>query len=157
MPRKDPITGVQVMTSAEFWEMEADREGKGRMPGEVMMDFYLEWENEIEKEKANFMADPNRYLLPGLQQMIDEDIAYNIRDVLVDEDELEDTQKLYPVNRILLVGDLEYRQTFKETNLNYRAQVECKDGEIRWVRVHTWDYSGDFYNPPDSEVEIEFL
>jgi hypothetical protein len=58
MPRIDPVTGCTVMTHAEFWQDQAEREGQGRAPWELIDDFYAEIDRD-HQDQAKRNRDPD--------------------------------------------------------------------------------------------------
>lgn len=56
MPRIDPITGVSVMTLPEFFNAEAEHEGKGRSGGDVMAEMFDEMDQEMAQQLKRLLT-----------------------------------------------------------------------------------------------------
>jgi len=149
MPRTDPITGCQVMTNAEFWQSEADLEGKGRTAGEVMSDFMEDVANENERE-AERNRDPE-LALNHLREAADEDLA-----AWLEWRETDTSNEPAPPipERVIEVIESEYNSGFKTTTMKLSAIVMCDDGQKRKATLNYSSYSGDFYEPPSDDWEL---
>src|SRR5512144_1763517 len=102
MPRKDPMTGVMVMTTMEFFDSEARREGKGRTAGELLSDFVDDMEKE-RKDEEERLKDP-KYAHDLLMSCIGDENAYR----------KENGEELLPTDfKVLEVVKATYNFTFR--------------------------------------------
>jgi hypothetical protein len=138
MPRKDPITGVPVMTIGEFWNMEAAREGVPA--GDLMERHFQEWDESLEQERQRLMT-PEHALSTVLPLIASWDVD-------VDEDD-----RIEPPVRILEVLEADYKQSFRQSSQKIRARAERADGSEGVFSFSHRNYSGSFSEPPDWEVE----
>ncbi len=154
MPRKDPITGVPVMTLGEFWKSEAEHEGLGREPWELMEDLASEMEAERLKEEKR-LQDPTVVL-----KLLRDVVASNLRARRAD---FKECAKLgYPLDEwiihvptaIISVEEVSFSESFRETATTIVGTVRCKDNVIRTFKYHYATDNGDFYTPPEYEVEV---
>lgn len=144
MPRKDPITGVMVMTMGEFFNAEADREGKGRSGSEVMMDMFDEIEQSYRAEEKSWRNDPAG-LLEKLQQEIKE---YNAADP-------ESEQYPIPAS-IVEILELKVDGSFKTSTFSVRARCTRDDGTTGILIFSSSQYSGSMIDPPDYDCDIRW-
>lgn len=145
MPRKDPVTGVPVMTQAEFWAAEAEREGKGRQGFELMADMYAEIEADNERE-ANRLREPEAALelvkdfLDGYEDPYDCRCDYGF----ASED----------VGSVIEVTDSEVGGSFGGGSAKLRIKLQLKDGSTRTVEWSDWYSSGSRLEPPDGDTSM---
>lgn len=154
MPRKDLVSGCEVMTDAEFWQKMGEIEG--RSAGEAMTNFYQEWDDAVKDYKQS-ISNPIA-LLKILKDFTDEDMKYefetrnNHPEWYVDDPYVVPP---YPVE-VLEYSDLEYEERFRGSSLEFNFKALCKDGKVHTGKYLKWDDRGSFYNPPDGEEYIEW-
>jgi hypothetical protein len=141
MPRKDPITGCMVMTAAEFFADEAEREGKGRTGGELLSEMMQDIADEEGNEVKRLLSNP-----PDLVQMFQE--AFNANEELAD-DPHEDVEAVLQV----LAARVHYGM--RETSVKILAQVQVAVERVLYCFYSSYDYSGSFYEPPDYELLVD--
>jgi hypothetical protein len=139
MPRKDPHTGVMVMTTGEFWADMAKR--NGTTPAEEMHSFYddmekdrLEYENRLRQPASalNFLLDS----VKGWQD--------------------EDNPMLKPV-AVLHVLSVEYHHSLKSSSTGMAAHCTKEDGSEGVLVAKVSDYAGSYIDPPDADGEVFWL
>ena len=138
MPRRDPITGCEVMTLGEFWADEAEREGQGRSGGELAAEFYDDLNAEMERQK-NIIRTDLEETRTILQTAIKE---WNEADP-----EAEPVPEIVRVLEVLEV-------MLKVKELDITAKCLTTDGRTIKVRLTEWREPGSFYSPPDYDVNI---
>lgn len=137
MPKIDPITGCQVMTMGEFWQAEAEREGK--TPGELQDEFY----QMIDEDNRNVENDMR------------EDALNLLRSPSFDDDKLEIVGECsLAVTKIVEILDCESNQSFRESGGMLRAKVLLATGECVIAKWTSWSSPGSFYEPPDGEEYV---
>jgi len=141
MPRKDPMTGVPVLTTEEFFDKEAKREGKGRSGSEVMIDTFKQIDDERKKEERE-LKNP-KAALKLFQQEIKEWNEYD------PEQAIENVKEIVEV----LDVSLKYKG-FSTTYLDVKALAIGETGRRGIVRLSSYSFSGTYWNPPDEETEV---
>jgi hypothetical protein len=139
MPKIDPITGCTVMTQAEFWTGEAEREGKGRTAGEVATDFWQEIADDSERVAAEWRK-PEVAL--GL-----------IQKARCDDPENPDPE----VVEVVEVVESTFSQNTRSSEGSLLARVKTRGGTEIKVRYNVWSDSGTRLDPPDHEEYIEVV
>jgi hypothetical protein len=146
MPRIDPITGCSVMTNQEFWEAEAQREG--REAHELQQDFFDEMDKEI-TEQENVLRNPAEALkfLDSLVKNWNDGIDEVDRDIFV------------PGGLVMVesIEEVKICQSFRSSSAHMVARVLFSDGIVRKVRATSSYYDGSFYEPPDYDLNLEVL
>jgi hypothetical protein len=142
MPRKDPMTGVPVMTTMEFFQRQAEDEGKGRTAGDVMSDFLTDFENERRNEEQRLRTP--------------KEMEHLLKDLIKEENEYNTEYQLPLDFKVLEVLELKYKQTFRDSSI--KALVKVKRGKLKEFNVYlsTWHSFGTMWEPPDSETDIVF-
>jgi hypothetical protein len=139
MPRIDPETGCNVMTTGEFWASEAAREGKGREPGELMEDFANDMENDRKQCEDQYR-----------------DLTYTLG-VLVEAvnrmNECIETPLPLPVE-VIEVIEVNFGQGMRESGLFLRARARRADGVEDIIELQTWHDSGSRMEPPDGDENV---
>lgn len=144
MPRKDPMTGVTVITTAEFFAAEAEREGKGRSGGELMIETFseigAECDADEQRERLFFMDPANAW----------EAIRYTLRESL----EMEES----PLQAVELVGVLavQSEQRMNGSKLDIDAHVRFNDGAVRKVKWGFQHWAGSYWEPDDYDEDCEW-
>lgn len=143
MPRKDPITGCEVMTTAEFWQAEAEKEG--RSAGQLQDDFFNEIA-DIEQKEIEKLADV-------------ENVLNILREYVISTNEYVDEEDKYSFQftKVLEVWNNSYSCAFRGTSFEFCAKAKCDDEKIREVEFSSWQSSGSFYEPPDMEENLKIL
>lgn len=140
MPRKDPITGCEVMTFFEFAAEEGKRDGKD--PGDIM------------DEIAQATADDNAQM---------EEHYRNPKEALTvikewvegDEEWREDPESHCP-EEVLEVLKVTSRSGFSGSKLFILARARCEDGKERIVEYHYQYWAGSRMEPPDEDAELRW-
>jgi hypothetical protein len=144
MPRKDPHTGCTVMTMGEFFNAEAEREGKGRSGAEVMSDMFDEIDQSFRDEEKRWRDNPND-LLEHLQTAIKE---YNEADAEAEQ---------YPLpTSIAEVLELKVDGSFRTSKFHVRARCTKEDGTVGILSFSSCQYSGSMSEPPDYDCEVKW-
>jgi len=149
------------MTHAEFWQSEAEHEGQGREPWELMSDFYQELEDDTERCRQEMLRDTEEAYQTILKYWMfcREDIDWTETDPFCDWREGDETDFfiLYKPRRVIEVLHAELRQNFRDTSYAIVARVLFSGGRIRLVRHSGWYDYGTMLDPPDSEEEVAIL
>jgi hypothetical protein len=141
MPKIDPVTGCEVMTNAEFWNSEAQKEGKNRTGADIMSDFYSDMEEEFKRYEKE-LREPEKALEAILE-------------AFYPGDENEDEHKR-PV-KVLEVHDVKYSGGIRHSSSMIKALGECKDGVNRiFVATSSYD-NGSMIDPPNTDYNCEIL
>lgn len=148
MPRKDPITGCMVVTTAELFADEAEREGKGRTGGDLMVEML----SDLEKERA---AEEERLRDPV--------VALDFIKTAIEESN-KATEGDYPPLpiplKIVEVLEAKFFATLR-TQTTYIRALARRPGlmeSIQDVVVFHGSYSGgSFCDPPDSEENVYWV
>lgn len=143
MPRKDPITGCMVMTNAEFWQAEASREG--RNAGELQEEFYKRLNDETELQRAKYYD--NEFTLGFIRSLAAGDLLAYRSDLRAGEK----SEKPHSPVVVLEVEDVRIKDSFRSQELWVCGRAICKDQVERRFCATTFHYSGDFYEPPNSD------
>jgi len=147
MPKTDPVTGCQVMTQAEFWVGEADREGKGRCAGELIEDFWDEWQAEEEKE-VDRLKDPE-HAFDILKSTINDWIEY-------DPDFVEEAAIPIPTE-VVRVLNAEFGATISSNKTVVKVIAKAEDGELYVYDVWFAYWSGTMMDPPEEDSDISWI
>lgn len=150
MPRIDPITGCPVMTTGEFWNEEAQREGQGRSGGDLMGDFYDELAQDEARREQEMRNNPE-----ALLAMVNE--AAKAWCDGVDPEDLDGV--CFPGNFVRVVDVLEAKVSdgMRQSSTSVTAKYEMGDGRTRTIQYSEWYSGGSFYEPPESESEFKIL
>lgn len=162
------------MTQAEFWQAEAESEGKGREPWELRAEFLQEIEGERVADEQRLKDDPaecwrmiNDMAQADLKAW-EENAACNGERYperrWVDGQSVESLSEPYdagprPHVPTSLVEVLEVQMSSglsRESSLSVKARVACDDGQERTVTYQAWHSSGSFYEPPDSDESLSW-
>lgn len=140
MPRMDPMLGVPVMTNAEFWAAEGEREGKSG--AEVERDFWTEWEQEKERERRA-LHDPTFAL-----ELLKAGARYCGKY----------TQGGVPAPRkVLAVIDVEYSESMRSSRTKVVALCERGHGSETVIDIATyeaWHDGGSYWDPPEGDTVV---
>ncbi len=144
MPRKDPMTGVTVMTTAEFFAAEAEHEEKGRSGSEVMAETFEQIGAEMDADEQRerlFFSDPANAW---------EAIRYTLREELETEES--------PLQAVELVGVLTVssKQSMRGSSLGIEAHVKFNDGALRRVKWSFQYWAGTYWEPDDYDEGVEW-
>jgi hypothetical protein len=148
------------MTNAEFWASEAEHEGKGRSAGELQSEFFLELAEDEERTRQQMEKDTEgaHHSLVLYWNTLREDADWTdedpLRDVRLDE---EDFFVQYKPRRVIEILHTELSSTFKETEIHIVMRVLFSGGRIKTVSHSSYTFSGDFYEPPWGEDNVEVL
>lgn len=138
MPYKH-ANGCNCMTMTEFLAAEGKREGKSG--GEVWTDIIDDMAEDDKRMEKEYLSNPP-WLLKELKKECD----------LYRED--DDT---FPVPvKIIQVKSAKSHQSFKTSKFETELVVQCKDKKTRIAKWWRQDWSGSFYEPPDSDGDISW-
>jgi hypothetical protein len=143
MPRKDPATGCTVMTSLEFFQSEAQREGKETH--EVIEEFFdgIDADNRrVEEEYRN----PEVAL-----KTLKESMRQNNEALAGDNQPLESM----PV-RVVEVLECESQQSSRGTGLKIVARAEDEQGRVRKISYWSAHDFGTYLDPPDYDENCQW-
>lgn len=144
MPKKDPITGCEVMTVGEFFQDEANREGKGRTGGDILNETLSEMDQGYQEEEARWTSKPDELLL-RLQEEVKE---YNELDP-----EAEQVSKPISIVEIL---EVKCSGGMRSSEFSCRVKATKEDGSVGIIKLKSWYTHGTFYDPPDGETVINW-
>jgi hypothetical protein len=136
MPKKDPVTGCDVMTVVEFWQNEA--KGSGRTAGELFHEFYDEMNRSFEEEASQIKND-----LKGTQITL----ARHIREWNESDPDMDQIPALH---ELLEVTEIEVRQHERHLTARYRDA----DGAVYILRLDESTYPGSRLDPPDYDFNL---
>jgi len=148
MPRKDPETGCIVMTEGEFWQHEADSEGRGRDAADLREDFYADISASMREDEDRIKNNPAEML----------DAIKNYCKILVDDWNYDGCAGEKPpvptkINSITLVN---VNYNFKGSRTHVEGTAECDDGVVRNFKFTASYYDGSMHEPPDAEEWLEW-
>lgn len=141
MPKQDPITGCMVLTQAEFWQGEAEREGNGRTAGELQAEMYEDMAADEERCSEEMRNDPEGALkvikeyLDADPETCEDDFGFTSADITGVE-----------------IEDAKYGGGFGGSSREIRAKLTMVDGSTRtveWGEETTYDTR---INPGDYDV-----
>jgi hypothetical protein len=134
MPRKDPVTGCNVMTTAEFFADEAKREGKGRSGGKLMDEFM----DDMEKDRK---ATEDRFREPI--------VALDVLKSAIERGN-DGSDVFFPqVAEVLEVLEAQYSQSTRDSSLWLRARCRRVDGVEDVACFGESHSAGGQLEPPD--------
>jgi hypothetical protein len=139
MPRIDSISGCSVMTQAEFWNSEAEFEGKGRSGSDLMQDFRADFETERKAEEDR-LKEPENAL--GI-----------ILEAFYPGDDGEDENQR-PL-KVIEVCELSCDMKMRSTTIRIKALCECKDGKPRLFIAMNYSDSGTRMQPPEVDFDCQ--
>lgn len=145
MPRKDPITGCQVMTFHEFISAEAASEGK--QPHELLEEMVQDIDNDIQNEEQRLKNNPDDSL-----KSFQEAAQFDIDEW---ESHKEGPKPPYPAKVVAVIG-AKVQYNFRDSKTAVVADVEADDGQVHRVHFFSWSSSGSFYEPPDHEAHLQW-
>ncbi len=159
MHRKDPMTGCKVLTTLGFFHLEAEKEGKGRSAGDLMGEFFEDFDNEVRKEEARYWEP--KYAMDILQELIKEENEYTKKDFgyymrLLKEGKISkgEVPTAVPTKfKVLRVLEVQHGCSFNSSSTKLIALVKYKGKELL-VYASTWRSSGSRWEPPDGETEV---
>lgn len=169
MPRKDPITGCNVMTFPEFIQGEAAREGKE--PHEVMDEIFGAIEDDNERMREDYRKNALKYLQEEAKELLyawDEDSKnngevheYNRMDFktgeYIKETSVYDAGPRPPQPiKLVEVVKVDFTQNFRSSKSIIVAKCEADDSKTYQYTLSRGDYSGSFYEPPDSDIDLQW-
>jgi len=156
MPKKDPITGCQVMTLPEFLNKEAEIEGQSRCGMDILDDVFQELDKESNRV-ANEWKDPKVAweIIAKAAYWEWESWISECRWIKRHEKESFSERPIIPIKLIGILGT-GFHQNFNSCNGQIKAVVLCDDCVVRNVVYKTYDTVGSFYDPPDNEEFLEW-
>jgi hypothetical protein len=144
MPRKDPVTGCMVMTTAEFLNAEAEREGKGRTGADI----YADMMSEIDTDSRRCEDEIRKDALGRFQQAIKDAGEY--------WDDDEGNEPLPTLAEVVHIIDVHVSQGFKGSGEMLRAEVRTTDGRLLYMEYMYSHWSGTRLDPPEDDMEFNF-
>ena len=144
MPKKDPVTGCTVMTMGEFFQSEADREGKGRSGAEVMSDMFDEIEQSYRDEEKRWRDNPAD-LLEHLQKEVQD---FNSAD--------PDEPQLPVPTTIVEILEVKVDGSFRTSKFMARVCCTKPDVSTGILNFSSCQYSGSMAEPPDYECDLKW-
>jgi len=145
MPKIDLTTGCQVMTTAEFWNSQADIEGEGRTGGECFEDFLDDWAKEGEKERDRLRDTEQAFSF--LKEMIDN---------WIDSDPDFESEVPMPTE-VARVLDVKFKATMGGNKTKLRLIAKAEDGEMYIYDVWFQYWAGSMMDPPEEDGEIDWI
>lgn len=146
MPKKDSITGCMVMTTGEFFQSEAEHEGKGRSGGELMSETLDEIAGSYEEEEKRWKENLSD-TLSFLQKAVEE---YNGFDP---DPDFPPLAKPVSIEEVL---DVQVGGSFRTSTLLIKARAKKEDSSEGTIVYKSWHSSGSYYEPPDGDVSIKW-
>jgi len=141
MPRKDPITGVPVMTNAEFMESVAKK--NGITPQEAFDQTFGAMFDEMKKDEE------------ARKKVIQENLLSILAEKIKEFNEADPEAEQIPVNfSIVNIISIEVRVSLRESREIVRAVVAFPDGSKKMLKYHSWSFAGTRDEPPDGDLEI---
>lgn len=148
MPKIDRVTGVPVMTHEEFWQKEAEQEGKGRTGADLALELYSDMAAEIEQERLTYFELP---VATKFMQGLAHTSYYDNYDG-------EDESSPFPDPLVLTkVLEVTYKAGFSKQELTIIAEAIKVDGSTGKLKGHTADWNGTRLDPPEHEENIEWV
>ena len=146
MPKTDPVTGCSVLTLGEFWQREAEHEGKGRDPWELENEFFDQLELDNQKIRKELL-DRDR-ALDTIKRMLTENT-----------DDERDIRMSYgftasDIVECIDVLDSDANQSFRDFSNEFVARVSLRDGSARDVKYSAWHSYGSRLDPPDFDESL---
>jgi hypothetical protein len=136
MPKKDPVTGCDVVTTPEFWQNEA--KGSGRTAGDLFHEFQeglrLSLEEEASRIKKN-LKETKSILAAHIKEWNESD---------------PDMDQIPEIHELLEVTDVEVGCHEKHLTARYRAA----DGTTFILRLDESTYPGSRIDPPDYDFNL---
>lgn len=148
MPRRDSVTGCQVMTFGEFWAAEAKREGQGRCGAELMAETMDDMQASFEAEARRMKEDPAEILKSLRSWYIPEDDSWSWP---------EGEEPEWVPEGLEEVEEVECDGGFTESGWMAVVKARCSDGVTRRLRVTYTRHNGSFYEPPSDDLNVEVL
>jgi hypothetical protein len=149
MPRIDPIHGVPVLTQAEFWASEAEREGQGRTGGDLQADFYAVMAADEARARAEWLKHEN--LLPWLHGLWE-----RAHECWAEDKDCDEPPE--PLAVIDVASDkyrYGMRSSTEEAEVYVRARTAAGEREVLVV-AGAYTSHGSFYEPPDYDERYEW-
>lgn len=141
MPKIDPVTGCTVQTQAEFWNSEAQKEGKGRSGADLLHDFYDEEARALQQDEDRY-REP-KFLLDFLQRQVRQ---WN-------KDACEEEERVPPPWAVLEIEQVSLQQRFGGGSLVLRVRVQVGRWPYQGVLdFNEWHDHGTRLDPPDGET-----
>lgn len=139
MPKIDPHTGCEVMTTPEFWASEARSEGLGRSGAELQSDFMDELADDLRAEESRLREGA----LGTLQEAVRE---WN---------EADPEESPIPLPEVILdVLEAHVRASFRSSGFSLKARVRATGGLVGVLSVTSESFAGSWAEPPDYEINV---
>ncbi|MFW5871508.1 MAG: hypothetical protein ACOCUT_00225 [bacterium] len=160
MPKIDPITGCEVMSLLEFCEQEGER--KGQTADEYMSDIFEDMAKEANKEAERWLEPEMR---EEVLQELRNAVALELREWkscywsdIEDNNPngMDDWPKPPIPIKIIDMEDSQSSYGMRTNNSMLKGLCKCKDGKVRRFTYKYWTYSGDFYEPPSEDWELNW-
>lgn len=149
MPRKDSITGCQVLTVGEFLTQEAEHEGKGRTGGDILREIFDEIHADEDRRVKELTSSPEQAM-----HVLNEYIVENDWDKTTGTDNSDLNEFRFAVVSVLRVYDAEAHYGMRQSSEGFTAECVCSDGKSRTLLYRASHDSGTRIDPPDSETSV---
>lgn len=150
MPRKDPITGCMVMTMPEFFDREAEHEGRGRSGADLMGEMFEEIAAEEAEVSAQIASRPVE-VLRGIREAM---YCPDCRRGKPCFDPCFDQYNIEPVGIHWVLSVDVGAALGGPSGEVYEAIVVWSDGTKRYTQVTVERFNGSFYEPPWEDVDM---
>lgn len=155
MPRKDPITGCNVMSMGEFWLSEAERENK--TVDEIIGEFYSEIDKTNKEYESNIMNNPDSVANIVIRSAVSEwQAEMEEREYRNYDEDYNQVEVFYPL-AIANIESANVEDNMSGSGLKISGEILCSDGITR--KFNYWNHycHGSFYEPPSGEEYLEWL
>lgn len=141
MPRKDPITGVPVMTNAEFMDDFAKK--NGITPQEAFDQTFGAMFDEMKKDEE------------ARKKVLQDNLLSILTEKIKEFNEADPEDEPIPSNfSIVNIISIEVRISLRESSEIVRVIIFFPDGSKKLLRYYSWSFAGSRSEPPDGDLEI---
>ena len=138
MPKKDPVTGVPVLTTKELYDQLAKTEGNGKTGTQLFQEDLSEMARAEEEQRQSYYKP---------------EVAKQVLNEAIKEWNSYDEEKLQEVGQVTKVLSVAYSETFRLTKLNLKANAIDVNGKEGIIALNSHSFSGTRLDPPDEEPE----
>jgi hypothetical protein len=167
MPKKDPVTGVEVMTLPEFLAAEGEREGKSgaEVMEEIRADIASEESQEEERLRDPVVAFKKFWLLCKDQRsqwqydrIHDEAMRREFAKAKREIPSYLNTPLIKPpmIKKIIQVYNVTVNYGFRGSGMRMCARFLCTDGVERMFVYGTSESFATMTNPPDYDEDLSW-
>jgi len=136
-----------VMTMPEFLNAEAEREGKGRTGGDILVDIFEEIDADSRKMEDELRKPENA--LDLIKQALKDAEEYW-------EDEYGEGEKVPEIVEVIHIIDLHVSQNFSSSGQVFRAEVKDSKGRLCYFEHSYSHWSGTRLDPPEEDSTMYF-